>query len=129
MRLHRYIAKLSVSRFAEGENEFLGTWVGFAALILISVSATYLNYGEFRGQFGGIALLTGFMYFFYWLSIRHNIFLYFIAVFSAILSFGLAGILIFQGNFSFTSALFSGYFFSIFLISSYYVIKNRSHAA
>lgn len=143
MNLHRYIAKISSPNSGESRFEFLGTWIGFAGLLLFILHVTVAD--NIRSASGTAIIVIGLSYCIYWFSTQHKYVIYLLALLTGIVSvlIGWSGVsnLVschmieykYGGSncnkMDFINFAYFVYFLSIFVISIYYIRGLRGRTA
>jgi hypothetical protein len=82
MNLHRYKVKLTPPGSGETKFEFLGTWIGFAGMLLIFANISMAV--SAKSAFGGSVVFIGVAYGLYWFATQIRVFLYLLCILALI---------------------------------------------
>ncbi|MFC4701724.1 hypothetical protein ACFO4O_16330 [Glaciecola siphonariae] len=128
MNLHRYKAKISAISTGESEFEFLGTWIGFAGMLVAIIDIIFFSHP--REAVGLAGVIVGPLCFFYWVTTQHNQLIF---IFNGICTIVvvLLTVILFLGHFyklqlSAVINLYLVYIASISIIAAFYGKKFTS---
>ncbi|NCP63981.1 MAG: hypothetical protein GW763_01045 [Paraglaciecola sp.] len=143
MNLQRYKVKLTPPGSGETKFEFLGTWIGFAGMLLIFANISLAV--SAKSAFGASVVFIGVAYGLYWFATQIRIFLYLLCLLALVFAafFGAAVFLndvdcntvinTYQHNLCVskqaTPFFIMLYQVSIFFVALYFIIRSKNNGA
>jgi hypothetical protein len=143
MNLHRYKVKLTSPGSGETKFEFLGTWIGFAGMLLIAANVSLAV--SAKSAFGEVVGFIGAAYCLYWFATQIKLFLHVLCLLALVFAmfFGAAAFLndadcnaivnTYQHNLCVseqaTPVFIFLYLLSIFFVALYFIVRSKNNVA